>query len=215
MQRLARYQPGTTRLLVGNPMVWAAGVALGASIAVVAGILAALAVIGGTVGTACVALRTPKGRHWSARFARRTAQRLRRERREVRLEAAGVHDHGLAGAMLIVDEITTIDPELAASPELEALLDRYAELEITARRYERVLARPPAVSPLPDHATSRAVIRDRANALRRSCEARLADGRDEMAGIVELLQLLLQRSVLEATEPESDPVGDCLALLED
>jgi hypothetical protein len=215
MQRLARYQPGSTGLLVRNPMVWAAGIALGAGTAVLAGIVAALAVIGGAVGTTYVALRTPKGRHWSDRVARRTAQRVCREDREARLEAAGVHDHALATATLLVDEITTADPALAAYLELEALLDRYAELEITTKRYERVLARPSAVSPVPERSASRAVIRNRSEALRRTCEARLADGRDEMAGIVELLQFLLQRSVLEVTEPQADPVGNCLALLED
>lgn len=215
MKRLALYQPSPTSLLVRNPMLWAAGIALASGTAALAGVMVALLVLGGTVGTACVALHIPRGRRWSARLAQRVTQRVRRDGREARLEVAGVHGHELAAATLLVDEITAIDPTLAAYMDLEALLDRYAELEIRAKRYERVMARPSPASPVPYRSARRARLRDRSEAMQRTFEARLADGRDELAGIVELLQFLLQRSVLEATEPQADPVGDCLALLED
>jgi len=215
MQPLALYQPGPTSLLVRNPMLWAAGIALASGTAALAGVLVALLVLGATVGTACVALHTPRGRRWSARLAHRATQRVRRDGREARLEVAGLHGHELAAATLLVDEITAIDPTLATYMDLEALLDRYAELEIRAKRYECVMARPSPASPVPHRSARRALLRDRAEAMQRTCEARLADGRDELAEIIELLQFLLQRSALEATEPQSDPVGDCLALLED
>jgi hypothetical protein len=215
MQRLAPYQPSSTKLLLRTPVLWAVGAFIGAGTAVLAGMLVALVVLGGTAGAACVALRTPRGRRWSERFAQRAAQRIRREHREARLEEAGVCGHALAAATLLVDQITATDPALAASLELEALLDRYVELEITTKRYERMLTGSSAAAPKPGCSATRALIHGRSEALRRTCEAWIADARDELAATVELLQFLLQRSVLAATEPQSDPVGDCIALLED
>jgi hypothetical protein len=57
------------------------------------------------------------------------------------------------------------------------------------------------------------LIRERSTAVHRSCEARLAAAQDELASIFEFLQLLIQRSALESTDPQGAPLEQRMLLL--
>jgi hypothetical protein len=212
MQALALYRPSFARLLVRHPMLWVTSAALGASTAMFAGVLVALVVLGGALGTVCAAARTQRLRGWLDRSARRASHRAQRDDRETRLEKAGVPKQGLAAVTLLLDQIIATDPALAAHLELEALLDRYVELEVAAKRYEYLLAESQA-RPVPQTSPIRMLIRERSTAVHRSCEARLAAAQDELASIFEFLQLLIQRSALESTDPQGDPLEQRMLLL--
>jgi hypothetical protein len=206
-------RPSSARLLARHPILWVSTAVLGVCTAVLAGGPAALAALGGTFGTACAVLRTRWARRRLEHSARCAAVRARREARESRLEDAGVRKHGFAAAQLLVDRITQAAPELAAQLDLEPLLDRYVELELAARRYEACAADGRPARPAPNPSATRARIGDRLAAAQRAREARLAALRDELAGIVEFLQLLVQRGALDATVLEGDPLGERMSLL--
>ena len=221
MQALTRYRPSAGRLLMRHPALWLVTAAAGAGAGIFAGALGAIAVLGGTVGMACAALRIGRVRGRLERSAYRTWRRARREAREARLDQAGIPQLGLDDATALVDHVTAADPWLAEHLELEPLLDRYVELELAIACYAGLATRRSrSRSGLESSATRpRTRIRDRSTALRRAYEAQLAEARDELASIIELLRLLVQRTALDATaaevDPEADPIGERLALLDD
>jgi len=211
---LHRHRPRPARLLIRRPALWLSTAAIGAGAGMFAGVFVAIAVLGGTFGVALSALRLDRVRAWLERSAERDAQRARREARETQLEEAGVQKLGLEDATALVDHVTAADPELAAHLELDALLDRYVELELAIVRYSCLASGHGGSRRVLESSATRTQIRNRSVALRRACEARLEDARDELASIVELLQLLVERTALNATELESDPVGERMALLD-
>jgi hypothetical protein len=205
---------GSPRLLVCRPGLWVTAAAIGVSMGVVAGPFVALVALGGVAGAACAALRSRRVRGWLACSARRESQRARREDRETRLQEAGVRIQGLVAATALVDQITAIDPALATYLQLDELLDRYVVLELAAARCTFLLAEKYGAPPVPESSTTRTQIRVRSATLRQACEMRLAAQNDELAGIVEFFQLLLQRCALEATDLDADPIGERIALLD-
>jgi hypothetical protein len=214
MEAVTLYRPSTARLLVHHPVLWGMAAMLSAGMGVVTGGAGALLVLGGALGVGCVTLRMRSVRGWLERSARRASHQARRDDRADRLRGAGVRRDGLVLATRLVDQTATANPALAVQLELEELLDRYTELELAVARYERLFMEKQA-RPMPETSRVRAMIHERLVAVHRECEARLAAGRDELASIIELLQLLHHRSVLEVTELPIDPVGDCLALLDE
>ena len=206
-------RPSPAGLLVHHPMVWATGAALGAAAVVSAGALVTFVAFLGAIGLGCAAAGTRPIRGWLESSARGAVRTARRDGREARLEEAGVPKQGLAAATLLLDQISATGSPLATHPELEEMLDRYVELEITAKRCERLLADARRARAVPGGSETRARISDRAAAVQRACDARLASARDELASILELLQLLVQRSTLDATEVQGDPVGERMSLV--
>jgi hypothetical protein len=198
-----------------SPALWLLTAAAAATASLVAGPVAALGVLGGTVGAVGAVLRIDRVRGWLQRAAQRDAQHARREAREVRLEDAGIQTHGLADASALVDRITAASPGLAAHLELEALLDRYVELELVAARCVDVLNRRELPRAVPERSAIRTMIRNRSAALRRTCEAQLADAREELGSIIELLRLLVERIALEESELDDEPLDRRLALLDE
>jgi hypothetical protein len=201
-------------MLMRSPALWLLTAAAAATASMLAGPVAAVAVLGGTFGAVGTALRFGRVRGWLAQAAQRDARRARMEARETRLEEAGIQAHGLADAAALVDQITASAPRLAEHLELDALLDRYVDLEIAAARCINLLDRRPPRA-VPEHSAIRTLIWNRSAALRRTCEAQLADAREELASIMELLRLLVERIALEDTEVEDDPVDRRIALLDD
>jgi hypothetical protein len=215
MEALALTRPRPARMLVRQPLVWLASAAIGVGTSAFAGVLIALAVLGGAAGATAAVLRLGRVRRWLERSAAREARREQREARERQLENAGVSQLGLDTATALVDQLVATQPALATHLELEELLDHYVELELAAARYAGVLAGRSLRRPVPESSSTRRQIRGRALELHHVCELRLAVTRDEMAGIVELLQLLVERTFIETEEPEADPIADRLALLGD
>lgn len=215
MSALTLRRPTPTRIVMRSPALWLITAAAAATASLLAGPVAALAVLGGTVGTVGTALRFARVRGWLERSAQRDAHRARRDAREALLEDAGIQTHGLADAAALVDRITAASPRLAAHLELEALLDRYVELELVAARCVNLLTRREPPRAVPERSAIRTLIRSRSVALRRTCEAQLADAREELANILDLLRLLVERAALEESEIEEDLVDRRLALLDD
>jgi hypothetical protein len=215
MQALTLDHRGSVRLLVHEPVVWGVAALVGMAMGMFAGALGALAALGSFIGGACTALRSRRVCRWIERSSRRASQRARREDREARLQEAGVGITGLVAATVLVDELTAMEPVLVKHLALEALLDRYVVLELAAARCTGILTERYGAFPVPEGSTIRTRIQVRSATLREACELRLAALQDEQAGIIEFFQLLLQRSVLEVTKLEGDPIGERIALLED
>jgi hypothetical protein len=205
---MALPRPRLTRLLACHPMLCAVTAALGAGTALCAGLPAALVALAGTAGAADVALRTRWVRARIERSAGRASLRARRERREDLLEDAGVRKQRLAAATQLVDQITAIAPVLAARLDLEPLLDRHVELELAVKRCESAAAARTRARSSRAASAIRARVAERATAVQRTCEARLAVLREELASITDFLQVIVHRCALDATALDGDPLEE-------
>ena len=191
--------------------IWSSTAVMVGGVAVVEGLVAGVTLLGATLVTVWGALRSKGFRAWLERYAMRQAANARRDRREDQLEAASISKHGLQFATVLVDRITNSDPTVERYIDLESLLDRYVELELAIARcigLDLAPYCPDASSP------TRIRISNDALALRRDSDARLANARDELASITELLRLILARSEMAKIELVDDPVADTVALLE-
>ncbi|MBX3160429.1 MAG: hypothetical protein KF773_30975 [Deltaproteobacteria bacterium] len=183
---------------------------IGAVAALIANVVTALVVLVASLAVGAVV----RVRSLRAGSRAHRAELAKRDLRETQLEEAGVRKHGLAAATTLVDRITAADPIIAAQLELDGLLDRYVVLELATARLAALVAERKG-RPVPTTSPIRTEIRGRTLALRRTCEARLAAGRDELASIDELLQFLSQRTALAAAELETECVSERLALLDE
>jgi len=220
MEALAVRRPASPAwFLVRRPLVWATTTAVVASTGILAGTLSAIVVLGSTIGVAFAGIQSKRVRSWLERAIRRNAQRAQRERREERLEKAEVTSDGLVAATMLVDEIMASNPALATRLELDAMLDRYVELEIALAGYRNAIDRGPTW-PLPSNSsTMRNAIRERARAFGQACVRRIEALHEERECIFELLQLAAQRGSVndlgDGHDAAAERIDECLALLAD
>ena len=191
--------------------IWSSTAVMVGGVAVLDGLMAGLTLLGATLVTAWGALRSKTVQAWMRRYAARHAANARRDRRDAALETAAIPKHGLAFAPVLVDRIIDSDPTIERYIDLESLLDRYVELELAISRCLQIDLAPPCPQACSE---TRLRIRDHGLALRRDSETRLANAREELASITELLRLILARSELAKVELHEDPVADTVALLE-
>jgi hypothetical protein len=177
---------------------WIAGLLFGAGVAVLA------------AAAAVVVARRPRVRAWLEHAEQLAGRRRRCADRETRLVEARAPTHGLDEATRLAREVEACDPVIAHYLDLEALLDRYVVAAVQVQRCERALAltRRDSVreSPLRDE------LEERQWDARTQLQMRISAYRDELEEIPEVFCLLLQRSVLDATELVDDLIGEQLRL---
>ena len=140
--------------------------------------------------------------YWT-RARRRANQRNRqRERREARLEEACCPRERHIAIATLVDELYEREPGEVERLELDALLERHAELLLDRRRLADALA---CRTREPRHDTvsqSRVAVHERELAWRAACAQQIFTIDDQLGGIEELVKLYCE----QATMPELDPV---------
>jgi hypothetical protein len=134
------------------------------------------------------------------RDARRRAVLRGRDARETRLEDARVSCSGLYEATSLVDRIADADPSAPDLYELEALLDRYADVAIALARCHSITQSTNRYSmgyslDAARSSTRRALLERRIECFDQ-CRERARDLQDELAGILDFLDLLAQRTAL-------------------
>jgi hypothetical protein len=205
---------GALSLLVRCPLFWAATSTITVAAICVLGVLFGLAAtFAATTGIVAAAHRPPIHRRMQ-RAARVAAWRSRCAERETRLDDAWALADGLHQATQLVEGLQSSDPQMSAHLELEALLDHYVDVALSAKRCERALEMSGRL-PEPRCVSVQHGINERLYASRKELQDRSRRLRDELEAIPELLCLVVQRSTLDSTEVSGDPVGDRLALLPD
>ena len=200
------------------------------------GIITLLLALGTTVtvatvaGVACVILwhGVVRRQRWVAVRLAARAQRKEladaRDRRVRSLVRAGVREHDLAELTALVDETLRNDADAGDRYDLDALLDRYTELEIARTQTKTLLQRfdrGALVRQL--DATTRAGKRTRRDLLERriahidACRDRITALDDDVDEIRELVCLLAQRASTAASEgiDESDDIERRVMMLDD
>jgi hypothetical protein len=197
------------------------------------GIVAMLLALGTTVtvatvtGLACVMGWYGVGRRhpWmAARIATRAKRKQLMDKRDRRLRSlvrAGVREHDLADLTALVDDTLRNDPDAGDRYDLEALLDRYTELEIARTQTKTILQRfDRGVLARQLDAMTRAGKRTRRDLLERrithidACRDRLVAMDDGVDEIRELICLLAQRAST-AEFDESDDIERRVMMLDD
>jgi hypothetical protein len=203
-------------------------VALSTSLATaisVAGTFAALPLLAMFAATTWLAAGCSSIRRALETAERRRQISIRRDRREARLESAGVSRAGMAEATFLVDSITSSNPDAIERLELEDLLDRYADAAIAHARCGVVLISNDRGSLL--RALDVAIRRREAGDLRRQilerrlayterCREQAAELDQQLACITELLRLLAQRTAMTGFPPplDEDPIAERLARID-
>jgi hypothetical protein len=197
------------------------------------GIVAMMLAVGTTVtvatvtSAACVmgwygvARRHPRMAAWLAGRAQRKQLSDKRDHRVRALVRAGVREHDLADLTALVDETLRNDPDAGDRYDLEALLDRYTELEIARTQTKTILQRfDRGVLARQLDAMTRAGKRTRRDLLERrlahidACRDRLVAMDDDVDEIRELICLLAQRAAT-ASFDESDDIERRVMMLDD
>lgn len=213
MQSLALERTRPMTLLAHFPLFWAAMGGIAITAMWLGGLVIGIVAVVGACACIVAAVRRPMIRGWLERAAQRAAWRIRCDARESRLEEAGVPAHGLEEATRLVREVQAGDPVLARHLALEGLLDHYVEVALRTRHCERTLDNTQRFCT--GGSTLRRDLEERQTEARRELQTRIREYRDELEAIPELLCVLVQRSVLEATTLVEDPIGERLAVYAD
>lgn len=144
-------------------------------------------------------LRTEGARRRRAVRRERERRQQLREARELRVEEAGARSLVLDELVDLVTAVTREAPAEAARYELDALLDTYAELLITRRRYERQLLCPQRRLTAGTPPLQR-LVRARTIAWRQICVRRAAECKERLDELAELIRLHADRARLPEIE---------------
>jgi hypothetical protein len=164
-------------------------IAIGIAGSAVIAILMAFAILGTAIMWASrpsVRARLAIGRH-------RRDLLQRREQRETRLEEANVRRDRISVLTRLADAIAGCDPDAAERLELEALLDRYAEIATALARCRR--ARDATSTPWLRTGPSRIVHCNRTGACRDVCAAL----EEDLAVIEDLFVMLAEQTALRSS----------------
>jgi hypothetical protein len=201
--------------LARRPSYW--GAILAALIACVAVSTSTLAPT--TIGIALAtwtATGSPRVRRYLHRERRRRHRVAQRDRRETKLEQAGVSGHGLRDLAALVDRVADRDHTGATRLELEHLLDYYVETAIMLAGYRELLSESDrmalvrSLSTLGSDSPRRALIERRLE-YRARCLARAARLEEELVAIVELIRVLAFRALMTPIAGDADLSEDATA----
>lgn len=152
------------------------------------------AVIAVAIALLVAAYRQTDGaqRRRAVRLAREE-RRQQREDRELRVEQAGARSFVLDELADLVAAVTRETPAEAKRYELDTLLDRYADLLVTRRAYERQLLRPLPMITERTRPLQR-LVRTRTLAWRQTCVRRVAECKARMDDLAALIRLYADRA---------------------
>lgn len=164
-------------------------IAIGIAGSAVIAILMAFAILGTTIMWAS----RPSVRARLAIGRRQEQIQQHRERRETRLEEANVRCDRLSVLTRLADAIAGCDPDAAERLELEALLDRYADIATALSRCRR--AREMTSTPWLRAGRNRIVRCDRSGSCRDVCAAL----EEDLAMIEDLFVMLAEQTALRSS----------------